>query len=275
MFGIWAPGRRVGRITRRRLCILRFMDPITSRNRNRSASADAYWRRRLFALAAGLAVIGVLAWAVGGTAGAHPTAATTPLHHHHVRPPAPPAASATPAPSASASPSPSPTPRPSPHATSGKHASQAAKPKPGHTPAATAAGGTQSPGSGCQPADVVLTLTASSNSYGRAARPQFDLDVVSTASRTCTFNVGTRHLTVLVESGGVRVWNSADCAGKSGASSAAKLKRGVPLQLQVSWDRLLSSPGCRMPRTAARPGTYTVTASAGHLRSHTLVFVLR
>ena len=251
------------------------MDPITSRNRNRSASADAYWRRRLFALAAGLAVLGLLAWAVGGTAGAHPTAATTPLHHnHHARHPSPPAAGATPAPTASPSPSPSPTPRSSRHAPDGKHKSQAAKPKPSHTPAAAAAG-TQSPGGGCQAADVVLTLTASSNSYGRAARPEFDLDVVSTASRTCTFNVGTRHLTVLIESGGVRVWNSADCAGKSGASSVAKLKRGVPLQLQVSWDRLLSSPGCRMPRAAARPGTYTVTASAGQLHSHTLVFVLR
>ena len=250
------------------------MDPITSRNRSRSASADAYWRRRLFALVAGLAVLGLLAWAVGGTAGAHPTAATTPLHHHHARYPNPPASGATPALSASPSPSPSPTPRSSRHAPAGKHASQAATPKPGHTPAAAAAG-TQSPGGDCQAGDVVLTLTASSNSYGRAARPEFDLDVVSTASQTCTFDVGTRHLTVLIRSGGVRVWNSADCAGKSGASSVAKLKRGVPLQLQVSWDRLLSSPGCRMPRAAARPGTYTVTASANHLRTHTLVFVLR
>jgi hypothetical protein len=122
---------------------------------------------------------------------------------------------------------------------------------------------------------VVLTLTASSNSYGRAARPKFGIDVVSTASRTCTFNVGTRHLTLLIESGGVRVWNSADCVGKSGASSVAKLKRGVPLPVQMSWDRRLSSPGCKMPRAVARPGAYTVRAIAGHLHSHTLVFDLR
>jgi hypothetical protein len=122
---------------------------------------------------------------------------------------------------------------------------------------------------------VVLTLTASSNSYGPAARPKFSIDVVSTASQTCTFNVGTRHLTLLIESGGVRVWNSADCAGRSGASSVAKLKRGVPLQVQKSWNRRLSSPGCTMPRAAARPGAYTVRASADHLHSHTLVFDLR
>jgi hypothetical protein len=160
------------------------------------------------------------------------------------------------------------------HARGRNHASRDAQPKARHTPAAAAAG-THPHGGDCQPADVVLTLTASSNSYGPAARPQFSIDVVSTASRTCTFNVGTRYLTVLIESGGVRVWNSADCAGKSGASSAARLKRGVPLQLQVPWDRRLSSRGCKMPRAAARPGAYTVTASAGHLHSHTLVFVLR
>jgi hypothetical protein len=249
------------------------MDPITSRNRSRSVSADAYWRRRLFALAAGLAVLGLLAWAVGG-ASARPTAATTPLHHHHSPYPSGPATGGLPTPSASPSPSPSDTGHSHRHAHGGSHPGKGAKPKAKHTPAPAAAG-THSPGGDCQAADVVLTLTESSNSYGPAARPQFGIDVVSTASQTCRFDVGTRHLTLLIESGGVRVWNSADCAGTSGASSVAKLKRGVPQQLQVTWGRRLSSPGCKMPRAAARPGAYTVRASAGHLHSHTLVFDLR
>src|SRR5437763_13342776 len=100
--------RRVGGLGRGRLCILRFMDPITSRNRNRSVSADAYWRRRLFALAAGLAVLGLLAWAVGGASAPRPTAATTPLHHQN-HPGNLPATGGLPAISASPSPSPSPT----------------------------------------------------------------------------------------------------------------------------------------------------------------------
>ena len=248
------------------------MDPITSRNRSRSVSADAYWRRRLFALVAGLAVLGLLAWAVGG-ASARPTAATTPLHHHHAPKPSVPAVGGLPTPSGSASPTPSATGQ-SRHAHGGSHATQPAKPKAKHTPA-PAATGAHSRGGDCQAADVVLTLTETSNSYGPATRPEFGIDVVSTASQTCTFNVGTRHLTLLVKSGGVRVWNSADCAGQSGASPVAKLKRGVPLQLQMTWGRRLSSPGCPMPRAAARPGAYTVTASAGHLHSHTLVFDLR
>jgi len=249
------------------------MDPITPRNRSRPAGADAYWRRRLFALAAGLAVLGLVVWAVGGAASPRPTAATTPVHHHAPHPNVP-AASGLPT-SSSPSPSPSDTRRSQQHPHGGNHASQAAKPKPKHTPAAAAAGTHPRGGGDCRPADVVLTLTASSNSYGPAARPKFGIDVVSTASQTCTFNVGTRHLTLLIESGGVRVWNSADCAGKSGASSVAKLKRGVPLRVQMSWDRRLSSPGCKMPRAAARPGAYTVRASASQLHSHTLVFDLR
>jgi hypothetical protein len=251
------------------------MDPITSRNRSRSVSADAYWRRRLFALAAGLAVLGLLVWAVGG-ASAHPTAATTPLHHHDAPNPSGPATGGSPTPLTSPSPSPSPsaTGHAQQHAHHGKHGRQGAKPKAKHTPPPAAAGA-HSHGGDCQSADVVLTLTASSNSYGAAGRPEFGVDVVSTAPHTCKFNVGTRHVTLLIKSGGVRVWNSADCAGKSGASSVAKLKRGVPLQLQMTWNRRLSSPGCQMPQAEARPGAYTVTAFAGDLHSHTLVFDLR
>jgi len=227
----------------------------------------------LFALAAGLAVLGLVVWAVGGAASPRPTAATTPAHHHAPHPNAP-AAGGLPT-SSSPSTTPSDTSRSQRHPRGGNHASQAAKPKAKHTPAAAAAGTHPRGGGDCRPADVVLTLTASSNSYGPAARPKFGIDVVSTASQTCTFNVGTRHLTLLIESGGVRVWNSADCGGKSGASSVAKLKRGVPLQVQMSWDRRLSSPGCKMPRALARPGAYTVRASVGQLHSHTLVFDLR
>ena len=122
---------------------------------------------------------------------------------------------------------------------------------------------------------MVISLTESSNSYGAGAHPWFGIDVVSTDSRTCALNIGTRYLAVVVRSGGVRVWDSADCAAKAGTSVVTKLARGVPLQRRITWDRLLSSPGCRVTRTAARPGTYTVTVSDGRSHSRTLAFVLR
>lgn len=256
------------------------------RDRSRPVEPDVYWRRRLFALAGGLAVLGVLAWAVGG-ATTHQAAATASLNSPAPQPggasptafaagspPSPSALStspsASPSPSASSgSPGTSPSPSPSassPHAGAGAHARHAT---------ATAAARKHSTGSGCPAADVVITLTENSNSYAPGARPQFGVNVVSTDSRTCTLNTGTRYLSVVVRSGGVRVWDSADCAGRAGTSAVTKLARGVPLQRHITWDRLLSSPGCKLARTAARPGTYTVSVSDGGSHSRTLAFVLR
>lgn len=234
-------------------------------------AADVYWRRRLFGLAAGLAVFGLLAWAVGGAAGTRQTAATKSLDSQSPQPSVT-HVSASPAPSAS----------PSPAGTSGsyqkhgkKPAGKAVKSTGAHAGHAAAAVKSRPRGNGCPAADVVISLTSSSNSYGPGTRPGFGISAVSTDSRTCTLDAGSRHLALVIASGGVRVWGSADCAGKSGASVIKKLARGVPLQLRLSWDRRLSAPGCRLPRTPARPGTYTVTASDGQSHSRTLVFVLR
>jgi hypothetical protein len=248
------------------------MDPITSRNRSRSVEPDVYWRRRLFALVAGLAVFGLLAWAVGGAGGTRPTAATTSLDR---RPPQVKVTPVTAAPSATAaSPSPSPTGTPRHRA---RHAKKAAAGRHAvkHGKARAANATAVSRGGGCPPADVVITMTVGNNSYGAGARPRFSVDVVSTYGRTCTFSTGSRQLVLVVASGGVRVWGSADCAGRRGASVTTKLKRGVPVQLPFTWGRLLSAPGCRGARTPARPGTYTATASDGRLRSRPVTFVLR
>lgn len=233
--------------------------------RSRPGDPDVYWRRRFFALAVGLAVFGLLVWAVSGASSARPTAATSSVHSHSPRPgpsfpsPSPSTSSTSPSPSPSAS-SPSPSRAP-------QHRGHGKKPA-GHAAA-------KHHGSDCPAADVVVSMTASSNSYAGPVRPEFVVSVVSTDSRTCTVNTGTRYLNLLIESGGVRVWDSADCAGKSKASVVSKLARGVPWQRNFWWDRRLSGPGCRLPRTAAQPGTYTATASDGRRHSQTLVFVLR
>lgn len=246
------------------------MDPITRRNRSRTAGPDIYWRRRLFALAAGLAVFGLLAWAVGG-ASTHPMASTASIHTKapHTYPP-PSTLPVTPSPSpSSSSPSPSPSassPSPSPSNSKSKH-KQAAKsrhPKPGQNTL----------GGNCPSADVVVSLSSNGDSYAPGARPRFTMSVVSTSGRSCVFNIGPRHLSLVISSGSVRVWGSADCLHGSG-TQVATLRRGVPVQRKLTWDRTLSSPGCRMPHTAAQPGAYTATASDAGTHSHTLVFDLR
>lgn len=120
----------------------------------------------------------------------------------------------------------------------------------------------------------MISLTASSDSYASSVQPAFTVDVVSTGTRPCLLNVGGRYLTVVIKSGSVREWGSADCI-RVGGSALARLARGVPVQRHIIWDRLLSAAGCPPHRSPARPGTYTVTAADGSLHSGTLVFVLR
>jgi hypothetical protein len=122
---------------------------------------------------------------------------------------------------------------------------------------------------------VVISLIAARYSYGSGAVPQFDVSVVSTAApRTCTFDVGAKHVRLVIKSGPARVWGSSDCTPGAG-SQVTRLARGVPFMLHISWNRKTSVPHCRLAATVARPGTYTATVWSGQLNSNTLVFVLR
>jgi hypothetical protein len=121
---------------------------------------------------------------------------------------------------------------------------------------------------------MVLSLFAAQYSYPAHELPQFEVDVVSTAHRACTFDLGASNIQLLVRAGGkARVWDSADCVASAGRQ-VTRLARGVPAVVRISWDRKMSAPGCRLPRKAARPGTYTATAYSGNLLSPTLIFVL-
>lgn len=239
------------------------MGPITPRNRNRQVPPRVYWRRRVFALAAGLAVLGLLAWAVGGAASPRPAASTTSLDGRRPSTPVPSPVESTPSPSPPAA---SPSPRPS---ASGKP-SPTVKPSSAH-PGTT---GTNAPGDDCPSGDVVLSLTANGDSYGTTARPVFTVNVVSTDGQTCAFNVGARYLTLVVSSGGVRIWGSGDCAVHGSQSQVAMLARGVPVRRTITWGRTISSRGCHLPFPAARPGTYTAAAFDAGVHSRTVVFQL-
>jgi hypothetical protein len=120
----------------------------------------------------------------------------------------------------------------------------------------------------------VLSLFAAQYSYPAHELPQFEVNVVSTAPRACTFDLAARNVQLLVRAGGkAKVWDSADCVASSGRQ-VTRLARGVPAVMRISWDRKTSARGCRRPRQAARPGTYTATAYSGSLLSPTLIFVL-
>ena len=246
---------------------------------------DAYWR---------LALLGLLAWASSGGGGK--PAAKKGSQGSGVRPAA--AYSGTPTPGADTSPNASAsagssaslpflTASPSPGAstagastagasTAGLSASASAKAARGAAAAANAAAGPASgvePGGGCAPNAIVLSLFTSKSYYHAGQYPAFELYAVSTASRACSFDLSPAKLHVQVSSSGRVIWDSADCT-RGQPNKLAELRRGVPAQESLSWNRSISLPGCVTVASSARPGTYQVQARDASVASPVRTFKL-
>jgi hypothetical protein len=275
---------------------------------------DAYWRRRVITLCADLALLGLLAWAFSGSGGKSaaakkaaqtpgaPTAAYsgTPASDATANGAAGSSAPASPSAGVDASPGtgasasaassaslPFLTASPSPGASSpgasspgaslpGNGASSSARAAPGAAVTANAAAGPASgvePGGGCAPNAIVLSLFTSRSSYHAGQYPVFEVYAVSTASRGCTFNLSPAKLHVLVSSSGRVIWDSADCT-RGQPNKLAELRRGVPAQDLLSWNRSISLPGCVTVASSARPGTYQVQARDASVASPVRTFKL-
>jgi hypothetical protein len=264
------------------------MSGSTPGSRQSPGQSDVYWRRRVIALAVAIGVLALIAWTVNGTLGgagnARTAADTTPAGQHARRGIAPAAATSpavspsTAAPTAAGAATPRPT--ASAHGQHGQAKHGQAKhgqakhgqARPGRHRAGpgTAASGRAA---ACPRGSVVLSLFTAKYRYPAHQAPRFQLDVVSTAPRPCSFDLGARHVQLVIKAGGERqVWDSADCA--AAGHRMTRLSRGVPDVLQVSWDRKTTAAGCRRAGKAARPGTYTATARSGPLHSQSLIFVL-
>jgi hypothetical protein len=245
----------------------------------RTARSATYWRRRFVALVVGFGILSLVAWAFSGALAVGKTA-TSPLAGTKPDSLAQPAKSARPGngagsgasaghakPGASSSPSAS---------ASNRHRRSPAKipavarsrPRSRAKAAKTVRAGRARP---CSRGDVVLSLFSSQDSYGPGQIPAFDVDVVSTSERTCTFNVGPKYLALVITSSGGRVWSSADCVAGQG-SLLTDLVRGVPAVLPISWGRETSAPGCAMRSRRVPGGTYAAVASDGQLASATEEF---
>jgi hypothetical protein len=270
------------------------MDRNVYRDDNDTDQPDAYWRRRVITLVAGLILLGLLAWAFSGGGKPASTAqkgaqstGILPAAAYSGTPTSPsPGASgasgagatpATPVGPAASLPFPS-VPSSSPgQPGSGKTAggrSAATAAASGQSGAGAGAGtgtgtgagtggtapasGGVEPGGGCSPGAVVLSLFSRPGYYA-GQYPQFNVYAVSTASRACSFDVSPGQLHVLVMSSGRVIWDSADCT-RGEPNRTAELSRGVPAQESVTWNRTISLPGCVTLASAARPGTYQVQA---------------
>jgi hypothetical protein len=248
------------------------MDPNAQRSGGRRPGADAYWQRRFFTLLAGLAVIGLLAWAASGmasggssahgagsgqqSAAAYSTPTTTPTS------PAPVSSAPTASPAATPSASASATPTASPSASASSRAAQA-KPK-----KAAATGPVA-----CPAADLLLTVTPRAASFGTKVTPAFQVDIVSTDTSPCNLDIGPAALRLEVLHGSTVAYNSAVCL--NGAKRhVVSLRRGVPVVMSMSWDKHETVTGCVSTVAAATNRTYSAMIVAGGAQSPRAAFRL-
>lgn len=205
---------------------------------SKQEEADAYWRRRVYVLAGGLTVVGLLAWACSGSGHKRTTA--------QVRNSAVPVSPAVPV-----APSPDPT------------ATVTVTATPSVPPSAR-----KGNGDACNPRDVVADLVSAKDAYRGGERPRFRLSVVNTGDHACTFDVGAKAMRLRIESGSDRVWASDRCG--SPASDLRMLRRGVPFIETLEWNRQRCDGESR-----ARPGTYIVSAAGRGVHARSQVFRLR
>ena len=259
------------------------MSGITPGNQQSPGQSDVYWRRRVIALAAGIAVVGLVAWTVngalgGGAASPRPRQVVSGQREQRrgtrprpaARPPRPPG-------------------RPRGHAGSvtqgGAQRQRAARPgAPGHRsagPRAPRAGGPRGAGARdrghvssrrrrAQPLRRPVQLSGARpcrSSSWMWCPPRRGRAPSRWAPGTCSCSSG--------QAASAGCWDSADCARPAGPQ-AARLAKGVPAVLNFTWDRKTSAPGC----LAAAPGgpARDVDRDArysGRLSSQPLIFVLR
>ncbi len=252
--------------------------PIQPANAARADAAAIYWRRRFAVLVIGLVAFGLAAWGLSSAIAVHPH---PPGHAGQGR-------------GAGAGP-----PRPvRDHAPGVRRSGQAHETPGGHRKSAGSGGqaadrraaspsaasparadvgrasghGTILPAF-CARKSIVISIFTGQTQFGRRQSPAFDLNVVSTQPTECSFNLGSRHLTLVIKEGPARIWSSADCAPGT-AGLIAALKRGIPTVLAVTWNRRTSAPGCSGRVAAVPPGVYTAYATDDGLSSDPVTFRL-
>jgi hypothetical protein len=241
--------------------------------------SDAYWRRRALTLALGLVLLAVLIWVFTGGGGGQPgSPAATSTRQPSLQPEA--AYSAVPtAPPATQGSLKTPTARRTagtrPSSTADAAAQSGGKSGKGGKGSKGGNGGGSGSGTGgqCSPGDIVLSLLSNKSSYSAGEDPRFEVYVVSTGQAACTFELGPAKLQVQVMSAGRIVWDSADCA-RGDSTRVGMLRRGVPSQESVTWNRTSTLPGCVRLASSVRPGTYQVRVKAGTTTSAVLAIKL-
>ncbi|WP_062462543.1 hypothetical protein [Demequina soli] len=128
--------------------------------------------------------------------------------------------------------------------------------------------------SACGQSDLEVSLGGSPRVSADAVA--FDVTVTQTGAEPCLLDSSTGKSALLVTSGDVRIWSSADCDATSTLSDKQwLLDAGKAKTFEVSWPRAWSSEGCGNPSSVPpQAGTYWAQLTFQGITADRIPFVL-
>jgi hypothetical protein len=217
--------------------------------------SSVYWRRRAVALLVVLAVPLLLVVLVVNGLSSEPEQQAQP------EPEASGAAGEIPA---DPEPEPSAEPEPEPEAEAAAEAEAEAAAAEAAEPAAEE----------CADDGIAVAVSLDAEAYPGGANPSVTMTITNASGSDCLRDIGPGANEIVITSGDQHVWSSDDCDPSQNVDEQV-LPAGVDAATTVTWERVLSAPGCGGSGAAAQPGTYFVEGRNGSVVSEPVRFVLQ
>lgn len=125
----------------------------------------------------------------------------------------------------------------------------------------------------CKDSVIEVEASTDDSSYPVGSTPRLTLKVTNGGNVSCLRDVGPAANELAITSGGVDVWSSDDC-NPSDATDVVTLKPGQSFSTSITWDGLISEPGCPSGQPAAEAGGYDLVGRNGDVESDEVAFTL-
>ena len=126
----------------------------------------------------------------------------------------------------------------------------------------------------CPDDGIAVAVSLDAEAYPDGANPSMTMTITNAAGSDCLRDIGPGANEIVITSGGQHVWSSDDCDPSQDVDEQV-LPAGVDAATTVTWERVLSAPGCGGSGAAAQPGTYVVEGRNGSVVSEPVRFVLQ
>jgi len=124
----------------------------------------------------------------------------------------------------------------------------------------------------CNPADIVLALSADDKSLSLGEKAEFQVDLSYSGKERCIVDLGATKEVLTITSGTDRIWSSADC--ESDDSRPYYMQQSARAKNTISWSGVRSDEKCSSGLPKLKAGTYRAVASYEKVESNELVFTI-